>query len=382
MPQVLYIANNIPIPKQFNNRIVLEIAEKLSLQCDISFVFPAAMVIPPFSLMKKYRPLNRLKPWTDGELTIVPARYLRLPGKRLSYLLIGCINPGKFVNENALPDLCHAHYIMPDGYIAYKIKQKYGTPYVVSVRSGDMNHIRELNNKNAAFRKFITVLKNADKIIVHNQPQQEFVKQLGFESVVIPHGIDEHILNDHTQKDNLCVKISVVAKFFKRKNIDWIIRAVKSYAGPKEIQLQIIGDGNVQNELQQLADGAGNIHFLGKLSREEVLSILEKSHIFALPSINETFGLVYLEAAAQKNAIICHRGEGVDGLFDDRKEVLFCRNYEEFETLLACLIDHAEERERMAEACFQKVRDNYTWKMVVDRYMKIYNEVTIKQVND
>ena len=376
--KILYIANNIPLPKQKSNRIVLSIAEKLSPHCDISFVFPAAIVFPPFSFLKKYRPLNRLKPWTDGNFSIVPVRYIRLPGKRLSYLLMDSIHPEKYVDENALPDLCHAHYIMPDGYIAYKIKQKYGIPYVVSVRGGDLRHIKTLHSKEIVFKKFIAVLENADKIVVHNRPQQEFVYRLGFESVLIPHGIDSKMLNFCPKKNNTIVTVSVVADHIRQKNIHWVIQAVKAYHNSQNIELLIAGDGTYKNELQKIAGNAANIRFFGKIPHKDVLEILEKSHIFALPSVNETFGLVYLEAAANCCAVICHKNEGVDGVFDDDKEMVFCQGYDDFNALLTGLIDNAEKREKMAEESFVRVRNNYTWEMITDRYLKTYNEIIIE----
>ena len=139
--KILYIAGNIPLPTLKSNRIVLTIAEKLSKFCDISFVFPAAIVFPPFSFIKKYKHIVNMKSWTDGIFTVKPVSYLRLPGKRLSYLLINTVCTERYVEKNALPDLCNAHFIMPDGYIACKIKKKYGVPYVVSVRSSDIRHL-------------------------------------------------------------------------------------------------------------------------------------------------------------------------------------------------------------------------------------------------
>ncbi|MBB1536945.1 MAG: glycosyltransferase, partial [Bacteroidia bacterium] len=40
-------------------------------------------------------------------------------------------------------------------------------------------------------------------------------------------------------------------------------------------------------------------------------------HIFALASLKETFGLVYVEALTQGLPILYSEGEGIDGLFDD-----------------------------------------------------------------
>ena len=374
--KILFIANNIPLPKQKTNRIILSIAEKLSQFCDISFVFPAAFVFPPFSFMKKYKPLRNLKTWKDGIFTVKPVKYLRLPGKRLSFLLMDTIHPERFVNKNALPDLCHAHYVMPDGYIALKIKKKYNVPYVVSVRKSDMLNLKALGNKGFVYGKFIKVLKNADKIIVHNRPQQELMAQLGFDSVLIPHGIESSMLNISANKSDNPIIISVVAELIPLKNINWVIRAVKEYSGKQNIQLWIAGDGVCRNELQRLAYQTSNIYIMGKISHEEVINLLEKSRIFAMPSSPETFGLAFLEAAAKCNAVICHRGEGVDGLFEDGKEMMFCNDYEEFKTILCDLIENPDKTNMLAKKGYEKVK-NYTWEHVRNRYMDIYHHVVM-----
>ena len=372
--RVLYIASNIPLPKLKSNRIVLTIAEKMSQLCEISVIFPAPIVFPPFSFMKKYKPLTNLKTWTDGVFAIKPVRYLRLPGKKLSFLFMDLIRPERYINKNTLPDLCHAHFIMPDGYIACKVKEKYDVPYVVSVRAGDIRHLKTLGCKSSVYKKFIKVLKNADKIVVHNRPQQEFVAQLGFDSVIIPHGIESSVLNNSVRKPDSPIIISVVAELIRRKNIDWVIRAVKEYTGKQPVQLMIAGDGVCRDELQQLAGNASNIHFLGKINHAEVMNLLEKSHVFALPSVNETFGLAYLEAAAKRNAVICHRDEGVDGLFENGTEMMFCNGYDAFRTILNRLIDNPEEIKMLANNGYAKVK-NYTWELIQAKYVEIYRQI-------
>ncbi|MDR2848894.1 MAG: hypothetical protein LBV39_07310, partial [Bacteroidales bacterium] len=119
--KILFIANNIPAPKLKNNRIILTIAGKLATQCDISFVYPAFFIFPPFSFMRKYKALANLKPWKDGDFLIKPAHYIRLPWKRWSYWLMNTIRPQRFIDQQNMPNLCHAHYIMPDGYFAYRV---------------------------------------------------------------------------------------------------------------------------------------------------------------------------------------------------------------------------------------------------------------------
>ena len=317
-----------------------------------------------------------MKSWTDGSFTVKPVRHLRLPGKKLSYLLIDTIRPERYVDEKALPDLCHAHFIMPDGYIAFRIKKKYDVPYVVSVRSSDIRHLKALGQNNPVYDKFLKVLKNADKIIVHNRPQQDFIALLGFDSVLVSHGIESSMLNISEKKTDTPIIISVVAELIRRKNIDWVIRVVKDYSGTQPVRLMIAGDGVCREELQRLAGHASNIQFLGKIDHEEVMNLLAKSNIFALPSVNETFGLVYLEAAAKCNAVICCKDEGVDGLFEDGKEMMFCREYDEFNAMINRLIEHPEEVKILADNGYTRVK-NYTWEHVRSQYMEIYRQVAM-----
>jgi glycosyltransferase involved in cell wall biosynthesis len=181
-------------------------------------------------------------------------------------------------------------------------------------------------------------------------------------------------MNNTGKKDENPVIISVVAELIKKKNVDWIIRAVKEYSGKQPVQLMITGDGICRNELQRLAGSVSNIHFLGKITHTEVMNLLEKSHIFAMPSSPETFGLVYLEAAAKRNALIGHKGEGVDGLFEDGKEIMFCRGYDEFKTILNRLIESPDEVKMLANNGYAKV-ENYIWECVQSMYMEIYRQV-------
>ena len=174
-----------------------------------------------------------------------------------------------------------------------------------------------------------------------------------------------------TNKVDSPVVISVVSVLIRRKNIDWVIRAVKEYTGKQPVQLLIAGDGICMDELRRLAGDVPNIQFLGNINHDEVMNLLEKSHIFALPSVNETFGLVYLEAAAKYNAVVCHRSEGVDGLFEDGKEMMFCNGYNEFETILYRLIENPKEVNILANNGYEKVK-NCTWENVRSMYMDIY----------
>jgi len=66
-----------------------------------------------------------------------------------------------------------------------------------------------------------------------------------------------------------------------------------------DAELWIVGEGDLRNELEQLAAASGlqnKVRFFGRVSEEKKQEMLAQCHCLALPSRAEGFGLVYLEA--------------------------------------------------------------------------------------
>lgn len=120
------------------------------------------------------------------------------------------------------------------------------------------------------------------------------------------------------------LKILTCGNLIKRKNIDKLILAVNDLEG---FELKIIGDGKELKRLSRLGLLAQQyqtsltyqhkIQFLGRLPHEKVLEEMQKSDIFILPSVNETFGMVYLEAMSSGCITVCTKNDGIDGIIKD-----------------------------------------------------------------
>ena len=63
----------------------------------------------------------------------------------------------------------------------------------------------------------------------------------------------------------------------------------------------------------------GQVRFIGKLTREEVYRAMGDADIFIMPSVEETLGLVYLEAMMNGCLTVGTKGEGIDGIIEDGK---------------------------------------------------------------
>ena len=71
----------------------------------------------------------------------------------------------------------------------------------------------------------------------------------------------------------------------------------------------------LRRALQEQAAAAGvsdQVDFVGRLEHARVLAMMARAQLFALPSWDEAFGLVYTEAMAQGTPILALRGGGPD----------------------------------------------------------------------
>jgi glycosyltransferase involved in cell wall biosynthesis len=124
----------------------------------------------------------------------------------------------------------------------------------------------------------------------------------------------------------------------------------------------------------ELSKNSKNIHFCGHVPREQILVELRSSHIFALPSVKETFGLVFLEAAAAGNAIIGHTREGIWKQLTPDEEIIYAINYQHFSEVLHSFIADRSKINSFGRKANIKSRA-FTWKKLTQKLNNYYEEI-------
>jgi glycosyltransferase involved in cell wall biosynthesis len=371
--KILFIATNIPTVKRKSNGVILRIAEYLSKNHEVDVIFPKEII--PFWLRNKFKfkSLYNLKDYVLGSKKVEVLSYIRLPYKSYAFLGLKYLNLSRFGHKNY--DVIHAHFLFPDGLIAQRISQQFNRPYVVSIRYSDVALIDVVSYNSSTYQLAKSCLENANAIHVLNEYTGQWINEkFQVNYTVIPHGVNlpESLSLSHQHEK---ITISCVAEFIPLKQIDWVINAVKSYEGSIDLELKIVGKGPLQEELYALRADDSRIHFIGHVSHDEVMKILTESNIFVMPSTKETFGLVYLEAAATHNAIIAYHKYSINGVFESEKEALFCKGYINFKNQLHRLIDDPVEVKKLADSAMEKVQ-KMSWGSIIQEYNQLYESIT------
>lgn len=265
-------------------------------------------------------------------------------------------------------DIVIAH--MPSGIL---FANKLGLPFVAGIHNSDIEVLTNPLYKIHFKPRLEKALKNARAIACRSFVLQDKLLKLypEFENKVFvaPSGVNEKLL-DETNHSLLTthhspIKVLTCAHFKKRKNIDKVINACK---GVKSFELTVIGDGKERKSLEKIDK---NVIFTGRLPHDEVLAKMRDSDIFVLPSVGETFGMVYLEAMASGCITVCTKGDGIDGIIKNGENgFLVAPNSNNVkDTLLNIKNLSAEELKSLHTNSFNTIKE-YTSSLCADRYLQ------------
>lgn len=259
----------------------------------------------------------------------IPAEYPRVlqPPRRLLFDRLGDL---AYYGVRRLPslrsggyDLLHAHQALPDGALAQRLAADLGVPYVVTVHGADVYQHFLLGG--GVERRAKDVLAHADAVMANSSAVAGLLA-----GVVAPKRLTV-VLNGTTglgrevepAADYLPGEplVLTVGYLIERKGLRELIAAVgRLRRDGRRVNLAIVGDGPLRGALaaQAEADGVADaVHFLGRVPHERVLALMARADVFALPSWDEAFGLVYTEAMAQSTPIIAGKGEGPEDFIED-----------------------------------------------------------------
>lgn len=169
------------------------------------------------------------------------------------------------------------------------------------------------------------------------------------------------------------IKFIYVGSLIKRKHLDVVLKAFDEVASENDT-LKVVGGGPEEDYLKKLQSDlncSNQIHFTGRISREDVLKEMKNSHVFTLISHGETYGMVYIEAMLQGCLVIASKGEGFDGIIKDGINGFICEagNQEMLvKTYKRIMSLSEEERNRIGQAAIDTAI-HYSEREVAEKYL-------------
>jgi len=396
--------------------------------CEVKVISPVPYAPWPLTVLKKKWRAYAAVPQRDV-IDGVEVFYPRYPEFPRSFLLaysgllmfMGIRRLAAGLLKEFQYDLIHAHVAIPDGHAAYLLKKNYRLPVIVTIHGQDLQST--LHKGKSCRARLDEVLGGSDRIITVSSKLQNIVEGKPYfaKTTVINNGIDlydcqlnqNELAKLHNQANNLAnnqanvladrkatqgqeqdhsleqkeIRMISVSNLKKTKGIDLNLQALAALV-PKYPNLQyiIVGDGEERQNLEALTDSLGlrsKVVFTGRLPHSEVIKQMAAADLFSLPSWQEGFGVVYIEAMALGVPVIGVRGEGIEDVIISGQNGLLVepRNVQDLTGAVDNLLSRPDFARQLAEAGRDTVLKGYTWEQNALKTMAVYRKVLEQNVS-
>jgi glycosyltransferase involved in cell wall biosynthesis len=326
-----------------------------------------------------------------------------------SYLL----SPGLFAagiarvirdSRRRRPDVLHAHWLLPNGFIAAVASRQLGIPLAISVPGSDA----QVAGQNPLFRVMARfALRQAGLLTANSAELCEAVLQLGAQDGpaadlrrkfdLIIYGTDPNALKpDATGVAELRARLQItpssphpltllcVGRMVPKKGFDVLIRALAEPAlRQRDVVAVMVGDGDEKLAWQALAQGLGVascLRWVGSIPKTEIGAYYNLADILINPSVSrpaDGLNVCVLDAmscgkpvigstvAGNSLAIV----EGETGLIVPEQEPAALAQ------AIAHLADEPSLRAHMGVAARRRIESELGWPHLAERYIKHFERL-------
>lgn len=333
---------------------------------------------------------ERLRPWaacppehTWGEVHVEYPRwplYHVGPHKRMTrrWPLLE-LEPGWLGSRRALrelarrqrPDVIYAHGTSVSGYVAMRLADELGVPFVTA--DFDFDEVADCWRYPARRRLYREVGERAAAVLPVSRRMEADLRALvpGARLRTLHLGADPvpAARFERPRPPELKGRLVVfsAATFYGRKALPLLIEAFARVA-PRhpDAVLRLAGDGPERPAVDAAVARASlgeRIQLLGLRPHEEVLQEMAWADVFALIGWDEPFATVYMEAMAAANPVLCANDGGVVDVLEDgvQGRAVPPRDVPAAASALDSLLADGAARERMGAAARSLVESSLTW---------------------
>ncbi len=275
--------------------------------------------------------------------------------------------------------LLHAHRVFPEGYAAMLLSEKHSIPYIVTAHGGE---IHSISNNNKAFVK--EVLEKAAKVIfVSKALMKDACEKLSYDKsngIVIPNGVDTSVFKP-MDKEEARKKLSLpldkkivgfVGNLIEVKGADRLPAIARELIKLRsDAFFLIVGDGPLMNTLGECMP-TDITRFKGRVEYQLMPMVMNSIDVLVVPSRQEGFGTVILEARACGARVLGTNVGGIPEAIGDER--LLSSNSEDLLEELAQRISWIISDELDFDNVSHCV-SSYDWHEIAGKERDIYEEI-------
>ena len=296
------------------------------------------------------------------------------------------------------PDVLHAHWLLPNGFIAAVASRRLGIPLVVSIPGSDAQVARS----NPLFRSMARfALRQADLLTANSADLRDAVLPLGadlskFDMII--YGTDPAALRpDETGVAALRADLGIgagdvvalcVGRMVPKKGFDVLIRALATPAlRERPVVGVMVGEGDDKAAWQQLALDLGvaeRLRWVGNVPKTAIGRYYNMADVLAMPSVSrpaDGLNVCVLDAMSCGKPVV---GTTVAGnplaIVNEETGLLIAeQDADALAGALARLADDPTLRRRMGAASRARIENELGWPHLARRYISHFETLAARR---
>ena len=286
------------------------------------------------------------------------------------------------------PQVLHAHWLLPNGFIAAVVSRRLGIPLVVSVPGSDA----QVAGQNPLFRAMARfTFRQAKLLTANSESLREAVVALGADPAkfdMIIYGTDPEVLRpDRTGVAELRRELAIpdgtavllcVGRMVHKKGFDDLVRALAlDELRGREIVAVMVGQGDQWAEWQRLAlelGVMGHMRWVGNVPKDDIGRYYNLADVLVMPSVSrpaDGLNVCVLDAMSCAKPVVASDVagnplavvDGVTGLLVPEQAPA------RLGAALAHLVDDAALRGRLGAAARTRIERELGWPQLARRYI-------------
>lgn len=284
------------------------------------------------------------------------------------------------------PDLLHIHTPVPGiGNMAALLAGS--IPVVVTYHTGHLRKGSPLLDIFAYAYEMLVLpfmLARANSIVgVSDFVYAGILKKYQYKSSVITPAVDPAIFYPDVTKKTPKQTLLFVAGLNRSdqyKGLRGLIDAVLALKPQfPNLQLLVIGEGNMKNEYIQYVSDMGladTVLFRGRLTGAELTQVYQGADIFVLPSLYESFGMAILEAMACALPVVSTKVGGIPSLVEEGKTGFLVepKNNTMLVEKISLLLSNPSLAAEFGKQGYIKAAEGYNWKVQTQKYDALFKQ--------
>ena len=276
-------------------------------------------------------------------------------------------------------DVIHAHWVIPQGFIALLVKRFCSRSLRVMITS----HGADLFSLNNAFlnRFKAQVFARADCVTVVSQAMRAFCQNdLGMRRIIHVRSMGIDCKNvfldrvDHAERSGFIF----AGRLVEKKGVRYLLQAFAKLVKERpDEKLLVVGDGTEKKTLIQLNQSLNlekSVTFQGAVETPELAALFNQAAVAVMPSViaadgdQEGLGLVAAEALACGCITLVSDLPAIQDVHNDRFLQFRQADVESLYQALVRVLDEPAEARRRSRLLQQKVVQRFDWWQVADEY--------------